>query len=105
MSASRSARLWIAATISGGSAARRTSMSSVADCGSGAGRTSGASSTGSIGSAGSNGSAGSIDSAGSGATGHLQVANGGGNQARLGDADEGLLEEQGHGCDLAEAGL
>src|SRR3954467_6326368 len=88
--ASRSARSPIAETISGGRAARSTSRSSVVDCGSGAGRTS---------------SASSADSMGSGATSDLQVADGGGDESRLGDANECLLQEQRHGCDLGEARL
>src|SRR6478672_10990747 len=99
---SRSTRPSIAATISGGNAARRTSMSSVAESGSGAGRRSSPSGS-SIGSTGS--ASGSRRSADSGATSDLQVADGGGHEARLGDADKGLLEEQRHGCDLGESGL
>src|SRR5262245_43962321 len=97
---SRSTRSSMAETISGGSAARRTSRSSVADSGSAAAQCSIAAS-----SAGISGSPDSTRSAGSGATGDLQVADGGRDEARLGDADEGLLEQQRHGGDLGEAGL
>ena len=41
----------------------------------------------------------------SGATGDLQVANGGRDEARLGDADERLLQQQRDGRDLGEARL
>src|SRR5512143_1422802 len=100
ISCSLSVGSWMAVTISGGSAARSTPRSSVASrrslpsCGSVPARWSGASPCAEAARFGR-----------SGATGDLQVTDGGRDEARFGDANEGFLHEQRDRGDLPESRL